>query len=119
MMKTYHLIYRPLETLVSPRYNTFLLKVLCSILPACILDLYYTKRLTFLSCNEFTGMPIDVKHNASQVGGDDDSDWFHRNDAYQMQTKTGGTTPILIAQSNNVATGSITQLSGSIITCIT
>jgi hypothetical protein len=76
------------------------------------------KRLTFLSCNDFTGMPIDVQHNASQVGGDDDSDWFHRNDAYQMQPKPGGTTHILIAQSNNVATGSITQLSGSIITCI-
>ncbi|XP_047090056.1 uncharacterized protein LOC124701998 [Lolium rigidum] len=58
------------------------------------------------------GMPIDVQHNASHVGGDDDSDWFHRNDAYQVQPKPGGTTHILIAQSNNVATGSVVQLSG-------
>jgi hypothetical protein len=55
-------------------------------------------------------MAPDVHHYASQVGSDDESDWLHRNDAYQMQAKPGGNTPIFIAQSNFVGAGSLTQL---------
>ena len=46
------------------------------------------EKADFCICNVFIGMAIDVQHYASQVGSDDESDWLHRNDAYQMQAKT-------------------------------
>ena len=45
-------------------------------------------------------------HSSQEHGGislveDDESEWLHRNDAYQMQV-TPGMRPILIAQSHRV-----------------
>jgi hypothetical protein len=32
----------------------------------------------------FIGIVVDVQHYASQVGGDDEFDSLHKNDAYHM-----------------------------------
>jgi hypothetical protein len=45
-------------------------------------------------------MAPHVQHYASQVGGDDESDWLHRNEAWHIQAKPRGNRPILVAQSN-------------------
>jgi hypothetical protein len=59
-------------------------------------------------------MPPHVQHYASQVVGDNESDWLHRNEAWRMQEKSGRNRPILVAQSSIAGAGSLSQLSGNI-----
>jgi hypothetical protein len=73
--------------------------------------------VSFSNCNIFIGAAPDVQHYASQnrephsslihgsislVDTDDESEWLHRNDAYDIQAR-----PIRL--------GSLIQLSGNII----
>jgi hypothetical protein len=62
-----------------------------------------------------TDMAPHVQHYASQLGDDNESDWLHRNEAWQMQAKPGGNRPILVAQSNITGAGSLSQISGNIL----
>jgi hypothetical protein len=62
-------------------------------------------------------MAPHVQDYASQVGGDDESDWLHRNEAYQLQPKPGGEIHVN-AQSNIEVSGSLSKLSGNIMMCI-
>jgi hypothetical protein len=48
----------------------------------------------------------------------DETDWLHRNDAYNMHAKQGGTGPNLNAHTNFGGACSVTRLPGNIILCI-
>ena len=50
----------------------------------------------------------------SSVGGDDESEWLHGNDAYHMHHTAEGLRPILVARKNSPTAGSLTQLSGKL-----
>jgi hypothetical protein len=79
-------------------------------------------------------MVPDVQHYASQnreppsssqihgtiplMSDDDESDWLHRNDAYNMHAKQGGTGPNLNAHNNFGGACSLARLPGNIILCI-
>ncbi|XP_071674630.1 uncharacterized protein [Lolium perenne] len=56
-------------------------------------------------------MAPHVQQYASHLGDDNESDWLHRNEAWQMQAKPGGNRPILVAQSNITGAGSLSQIS--------
>jgi hypothetical protein len=62
-------------------------------------------------------MAPHVQDYASQVGGDDESDWLHRNEACQLQPKPRGEIHVN-AQSNIEVSGSLSKLSGNIMMCI-
>jgi hypothetical protein len=53
-------------------------------------------------------MAPHVQDYASQVGGDDESDWLHRNEACQLQPKPGGEIHVN-AQSNIEVSGSLSK----------
>ena len=50
----------------------------------------------------------------SSVGGDDESEWLHTNDAYHMHATAKGMRPILVPQKNSPTAGSLSQLSSKL-----
>ena len=71
----------------------------------------------------FIGVAPDVEHHASEnphgsislLGNDDESEWLHTCDAYQIQAELGGMRHNVTAQQSNfLAAGSPTQLTGKI-----